>query len=148
MDDILFGYGIDLNVNLHDITNLFVANKCMEKDTFWNRFNGYVENKCKDNPFLETCRFGMFLSANFFLINRALQIIANKPTSHNDEEKSALKKLKVLYENRYCKIWSMHIQNKQNINTNTSIANIYKNFELESLGEVIGSWMHKLEKKY
>uniref|UniRef100_A0A914N7I4 Uncharacterized protein n=1 Tax=Meloidogyne incognita TaxID=6306 RepID=A0A914N7I4_MELIC len=129
MEFILHEYGEDLNEEMENITSLFVAKKFMESDAFWNTLNGYIETTCKkihsqDEKILETCRFGMFLAANLFLLNKTSQ----------------LEDLKDKYKHRYCNIWNAYIQNK--INKNTSTANIYKNFELNLLEKLVESWIN------
>nr|CAD2187113.1 unnamed protein product [Meloidogyne enterolobii] len=116
MEFILHEYGEDLNEEMENITSLFVAKKFMESDAFWNTLN--------DEKILETCRFGMFLAANLFLLNKTSQ----------------LEDLKDKYKHRYCNIWNAYIQNK--INKNTSTANIYKNFELNLLEKLVESWIN------
>nr|CAD2201185.1 unnamed protein product [Meloidogyne enterolobii] len=129
MEFILHEYGVDLNEEMENITSLFVSKKFMESDKFWNTLNGYIETMCKeihshDKNILKTCRFGMFLAANLFLINKTSQ----------------LEDLKDKYKHRYCNIWNAYIQNK--INKNTSTANIYKNFELNLLEKLVESWIN------
>jgi len=94
---------VELNEEMENITSLFVANKINKSGTFWNTLNGYIETTCKeihsrDEQILETCRFGMFLAANLFLINKAWEMMTSfecSTSTVHDDEKSEEEKAQI-----------------------------------------------------